>query len=546
MTAGTSPTSGRIVADTLRPTRPRRSTASERVDLGRRSTGGPTAWPRILLDRGVDQQDKVAHYLYNCPSTSRRSSPPSRPGSCRSTPTTATPTTSSSTCGTTPTPSRSCSTARSPSASSASATACPKVQALAVGRRRQRPVPRLGRRPTRRPRRRATGRVPAPVGPQRRRPLLLYTGGTTGMPKGVMWRQDDLVRAASTPATPHAVSGASPTTTRVRADGRPSPGRRHACRPARSCTAPACSPPSSACWPAAARSCTLDGRTLRRRRAARHRRARAGQHRCRSSATPSPSRSSRALDAEPGRWDLSSLARDRLVGRDVERGRPSRACSRHNPRHDAGRRVLARRRRSAWARRCRPAGDAAHDGQVHARRRTRGCSTTTAATSCRARARAAGSALAGPHAGRLLQGPGEVGGHVPGDRRRALLDPRRLRHGRGRRHHHACSAAARCASTPAARRSSPRRSRRSLKTHPTVRDAVVVGVPDDRFGEAITAVVEPRPAPRVDEADADRPREEPPGRASRPRSGCSSSTRSAGPRTARSTTSASRPRPSTA
>ena len=25
--------------------------------------------------------------------------------------------------------------------------------------------------------------------------LLLYTGGTTGMPKGVMWRQDDLFRS---------------------------------------------------------------------------------------------------------------------------------------------------------------------------------------------------------------------------------------------------------------------------------------------------------------------------------------------------------------
>jgi fatty-acyl-CoA synthase len=30
----------------------------------------------------------------------------------------------------------------------------------------------------------------------------------------------------------------------------------------------------------------------------------------------------------------------------------------------------------------------------------------------------------------------------------------------------------------------------SLKTHPAVRDAIVVGVPDERFGEAITAVVE--------------------------------------------------------
>ena len=28
-----------------------------------------------------------------------------------------------------------------------------------------------------------------------------------------------------------------------------------------------------------------------------------------------------------------------------------------------------------------------------------------------------------------------------------------------------------------------------LKEHPTVADAVVVGIPDDKFGEAITAVV---------------------------------------------------------
>ncbi len=33
----------------------------------------------------------------------------------------------------------------------------------------------------------------------------------------------------------------------------------------------------------------------------------------------------------------------------------------------------------------------------------------------------------------------------------------------------------------------------ALKTHTTVADAVVVGVPDDKFGEAITAVVEPAP-----------------------------------------------------
>ena len=40
----------------------------------------------------------------------------------------------------------------------------------------------------------------------------------------------------------------------------------------------------------------------------------------------------------------------------------------------------------------------------------------------------------------------------------------------------------------------------ALKTDDSVSDAVVVGVPDDRFGEAITAVVEPVGGATVDEA----------------------------------------------
>jgi len=40
----------------------------------------------------------------------------------------------------------------------------------------------------------------------------------------------------------------------------------------------------------------------------------------------------------------------------------------------------------------------------------------------------------------------------------------------------------------------------ALKTHPTVNDAAVVGVPDDRFGEAITALVEPHAGDVIDEA----------------------------------------------
>jgi fatty-acyl-CoA synthase len=40
-----------------------------------------------------------------------------------------------------------------------------------------------------------------------------------------------------------------------------------------------------------------------------------------------------------------------------------------------------------------------------------------------------------------------------------------------------------------------------LKTHPSVRDAVAVGVPDERWGEAITAVVEPVEGATVDPDD---------------------------------------------
>ena len=40
-----------------------------------------------------------------------------------------------------------------------------------------------------------------------------------------------------------------------------------------------------------------------------------------------------------------------------------------------------------------------------------------------------------------------------------------------------------------------------LKTHPDIRDAVAVGVPDEKWGEAICAMVEPVPGAAVDEAD---------------------------------------------
>lgn len=51
---------------------------------------------------------------------------------------------------------------------------------------------------------RGTGRVRAPWGRGGDDVVLIYTGGTTGRPRGVMWRQDDLFLASNTSGDPEA------------------------------------------------------------------------------------------------------------------------------------------------------------------------------------------------------------------------------------------------------------------------------------------------------------------------------------------------------
>ncbi len=116
------------------------------------------------------------------------------------------------------------------------------------------------------------------------------------------------------------------------------------------------------------------------------------------------------------------------------------------------------------------------------------------------RARSGGAV--GSHPDRVLQRTREDGGDLRRDRRRGLgPDRRHCDHLRGRDRAPVRSRVG-LHPTPAARRCSPRRSRPCSRRTPSVYDVLVVGVDDQRWGQAVAAVVEPVPAsryPRLDE-----------------------------------------------
>ncbi len=89
---------------------------------------------------------------------------------------------------------------------------------------------------------------------------------------------------------------------------------------------------------------------------------------------------------------------------------------------------------------------------------------------------------------RLLQGPRQVGAHVPRGRRRPLRLPRR--HGDRRPDGTlVLSGGARTASIRGGEKIFPEEVEEALKLHLAVEDALVFGVPDDRFGQRVVGVV---------------------------------------------------------
>ena len=153
----------------------------------------PTASPPRCSTGARPSRTRWPSTSTTAPSTSSRCSARSRPGWCRSTPTTGTRTTSSSTCGTTRTAWRSCSTARSPSTIERIRDRVPKVTTWLWVDDGDGLCPEWAM-PYEEAANSHAERVVAPWGRSGDQLLMTYTGGTTGMPKGVMWRQDDLFR----------------------------------------------------------------------------------------------------------------------------------------------------------------------------------------------------------------------------------------------------------------------------------------------------------------------------------------------------------------
>ena len=334
-----------------------------------------------------------------------------------------------------------------------------------------------------------SGRVIPPWGRGEDDILMLYTGGTTGMPKGVMWRQDDLIR--STVGQSNAIYKDDPDYDSLRKT-MTAPGLR---------LVPACPLMHGTGQYTALIALATGGSvvTLQSRHFDVEELLDAiSEKKCNmvvivGDAFARPILD--ALDANPGRWDLASVML--MASSGVMWSQESKdALLRHHPAM-----ILV----DAFS-----SSEAIGLGQSVS---TAGGSSATAKFSLGESARVI------TDDGRDLEpGSGEIGrvavrgytpigyykdpeksaatfvridGHtysIPGDYATIEADGSLTLLGRG----------SVCINT-GGEKVFPEEVEEALKTHPAVHDSVVVGLPDDKFGEAITAVVEPQPGSELDE-----------------------------------------------
>jgi 3-oxocholest-4-en-26-oate---CoA ligase len=339
----------------------------------------------------------------------------------------------------------------------------------------------------------ATGRVVAPWGRGDDDLLLMYTGGTTGMPKGVMWRQDSLVRALGQVTGP--AFGADEVdydAVRAMYAGAAGPATLPGCPLMHATGQFIC----LITMTQAGTIATLEGRrfdvvelldTIEREKVATV--IIVGDAFARPMAE--------TLDQHPGRWDLSRLSLVTSSG--VMWSQETKdALLKHHPN------VLL------------------YDSLGSSEAVGLGMSVSSAgATSGTARFSLGPNSRVVTDEGRdAVPGSGEIGrvalkGHtpigyykdpeksaktfvqidgdtysMPGDYATIEEDGTLTLLGRG----------SVCINT-GGEKVFPEEVEEALKLHPSVLDAVVVGLPDAKFGEAVTAVVEPRTHEEIDEAE---------------------------------------------
>ena len=335
-------------------------------------------------------------------------------------------------------------------------------------------------------------RVVAPWGRDGDHLLLLYTGGTTGMPKGVMWRQDDLVRSLVGTFLP-----------RVRQDPVDYEVIRASLNGPGTVNIPACplmhgTGQFTQLIVLSGGGCTvaLEQRSFDvEELLSTIERERVNVIAIVGDAFAKPML--RALDANPGKWDLSSLVMVSSSG-----VMWSEATKQGLLKHHPGMMLV-----DAFS-----SSEALGMGQSV---------SSASGTSTTAKFTLGENSIVVTEDGRRVEpGSGEigrvaVGGYqpvgyykdpdksaatfltidgkrysVPGDYAMVEADGSLTVLGRG----------SVCINT-GGEKVFPEEIEEVLKTHASVRDAVAVGVPDEKFGEAITAIVEPAGDAPVDERD---------------------------------------------
>jgi len=327
---------------------------------------------------------------------------------------------------------------------------------------------------------------------------ILFTGGTTGMPKGVMWRQDDLVGSLDAPSrTPlPAAPGWDEFDARM---SKPGP-RNLPAAPLMHGTGA-----FNAMWNLvlAGSVVTMVGRhfdpielldTIQ-------------MHRVNSISIVGDAFAKpilRALDAEPDRWDISSLRV--IVSSGVMWAAETKAgLLRHNQRlimidslGSSEAIGMASNTTTADSGKGDGAGDATKTAQFRLGPNTRVLTEdgreVEPGTGERGRVALRGRTPIGYYkdeaksASTFITFEG-VRWSIPGDFAEVEADGTLRLYGRG----------SQCINT-GGEKVYPEEVEEALKLDPTVADAAVVGVPDERFGEAITALVEPQPGAMIDDA----------------------------------------------